>query len=500
MSLLRRQLPAVAIAVLLLLGTGTRGEPQDPVAALRAELAALVAAGDYVAALKKADAVLAFDSRSVAAWQYRAYALHQLGRSGEAVKAYERTVTLDPENWWAHMNRGSLLATLGRWPEAIRAAGRAVALQPRMRVTQARLSRIHRDRGDYASARTAVLKALAAGTDPAWCHAELGYVTWVLEDLRASRAHWVRARSLGADAEDYAHGLRLIDWAGRTPRDPEMREEEHRRRHGPGLAWVFRLGRIEVHTRVGPKLPRDLERLFAGLERDDARFLGVQGEWPFKVRLFLSRTVEEHEYHRRREFPGGYPGKAFHVDRRVPTGGFRGGRRWERGMGGTLDMYVAWPVTGLKKSLSHELAHAVMRIRMPRATDVPAWLDEGIATYLELSCDMRGRPKSRQVRHDLLAAVRETRVAGKLLSWSEMIQAPRTLFQVNGARARYAQAWSMIHYLVEESGGEHRLRKYLGIVAEESGSRLNDFLRAYGTDLEKVEAAWLRHLEDVSGK
>jgi tetratricopeptide (TPR) repeat protein len=500
----RTRLAAGLVALVFLLGTGARGKPKDPEQGLGTHLAALIAAANYTAALKMADAALVDRADSVVAWQYRAYALHQLGRSEESLAAYRKTVAIDPANWWAHMNLGSLLATRKEWSQAIRSVRRAIAIRPTERVAQARLSQIYRDRGDYRSARMAIQIALSAGTDPAWCHAELGYLTWVLGDSKASRAHWIRARSLGADAEDYAHGLRLIDWEGRPPSDPEKRLEERRRRHGPGLEWVFNLGRIEVHTRVGPKLPRDLEKLFAGLVSDDARFLGIKGDWPFKVRLYLSRTIEAHEVHRRREFPGGYPGKAFHVDRRSMGGmvgsGKRRGPRWEPSMGGTLDMYAAWPVTGLKKSLSHELAHALMRIRLPRATVIPAWIDEGIATYLELASDERGRPVSRLVRHDLLAELREARALRNALTWSSMLASPRSAFQGIHARARYAQAWSMVHFLLEgqRSGGERRLQKYLGLLSNGMGSRINDFLRTFGTDLEATEAAWVRHIDGLA--
>ena len=80
-----------------------------------------------------------------------------------------------------------------------------------------------------------------------------------------------------------------------------------------------------------------------------------------------------------------------------------------------------------------------------------------------------------------------------------MISASRGAFQGANTRARYAQAWSMFHFLIEGSGGARRLQSYLDLIETGMGmgSRTNDFLRVYGTDLEALEAAWVRHIDGL---
>lgn len=458
-------------------------------AALEGKLRERIAAEDFDGALAAANALIEVDDGSVLAWQSRAYALHRLGRSDEAQVAYERTLVLAPENAWAWRNLAELLAAGGRFPEAVAAAKRAVAIAPADLSGWQRLTRIQRESGDYDAALASAEAALAAGVDPAWARVELAYVAWALGELDVSRDQWRAAREAGADPEACEHGEDLADWDRPTGHRRE-REEVAARRRGEGEEWVFDVGSLEVHTRVGPSLPRDLHRLVVRIQEEYERFLDAGGDRGGVTRLFLSRTLEEHERRRVRVFPEGFSGRAFFVHSRG-----RGRGRWNRGPGGppSLDVYAAYSAPGLERSLSHELAHVLVHASLPRARNLPVWLDEGIATYLELAPDDDGRLRSRGPRKDLLATLDDPAAAGSLLPLRALLSAQREAFHGTDGRVHYAQAWSLVQFLLHGNtlDGRAKLRAYLAEI-DVAGMRPDAtvFSTVYGDDLDRLETSW----------
>jgi tetratricopeptide (TPR) repeat protein len=458
----------------------------DDVESLRKALHELIVSGDYATALRRADVALESDGDSALAMQYRAYALHQMGRTDEARRAYERTVELAPENWWAHMNLGSLLASLGRWDKALEAATRATALKPDSGDAWARVVRIHRDRLANAKAKQAVGLALSKGIDAGWCHAQLADLAWIANDRDSAREHWARAEKLGFDADAVVQGLRLVAW------DEQIRRPEPL---APSVDWVFKIGKIEVRTRVGPKLPREIQLLIGQIQRDQERLLGVRGKWPFEVRLILSRTVEEHEIHRRREYSQGHRGGAFHLDNRWRRRSWRGPRAAPRS--GRFDIYVPWSVPGLERRLSHEILHSVIRMRIPEATDLPMWLDEGLATYVELSPDKHNRLRPGTVRLDLLESLAVAHAAGELPHLDRFLRVQYREFHGKSTRAYYAKSWALVHFLLGRTGGRRQLERYLEALNNPSARSMRAFTKVYGADLGALENAWWKHVLDI---
>jgi len=509
-----RPLAPIFLAIVLVLPARAHLPDADPEADARlaTELGQRVDAWDWRGALDAADAAIETRPDSLVAWRYRAFALHKLGRTAPAIAAYRKTLEIDPSDGWAFMNLAELLTRERRWDEAVAAATRAVEIDPRSIEAQSKLSLAHRERGAYAEAAKAVERALLRGADPAWCHAELGYVRYVLEDPETSRAHWSRAKELGFDADACAHGLRLARWEeDARPASESARDALSRRRAGEGDPWAFPVGKIEVMTRFGPALPKEIAATVERIQKEDSVFLGIEGAWPESIRLHVARTVEEHEEIRQRAFPQGYRGKAFLERRPARFGGgppFPGGRgsRGRRGFDADdddedgrwrLDIHVALSEADVETSLSHELAHALLQVRVPRASDIPAWFDEGIATHLELSADpANGRLVSGAARPDLLDAIREARAAGVALGFDEMIWADRRRFEGRDARARYAEAWSMAHFLVAvRPGGRERLAAYLdALESDRSRDRERAFAAAWGADrgaIARAYDAWL---------
>ena len=481
----------VVICALLALPATTFAEESE--AALRTRLAGLIRTGGYAATLQAADLALKKKPKSVGAWQYRAFALQGLGRFAEARDAYEETTALDPKNWWAYMNLGDVQAHLGNYEMAIMSGRMAVRLNSDGLVPHAQLTWIYRRAGAYDQAVLAVNRAISLGADPGYCHATLGYIYWVVEDPDSSREHWERARKLGYDEIACAHGLKLLKWDGRPSGSRRQRIETSERRSGEGEEWSFTVGQIGVITRLGPKLPRELTKILTDLQKDYGKFLGITGRWGQSIRLHLSRTLEEHERQRLRHFRQGPLDKAFLV-RNASFGG-RGPRR----VGGQwqLDLYVALAEPGLERSLSHELTHAMLHVRAPDSQFTPSWFDEGLAVYLELSPDARGRFASGTTRADLLAVIATGKEQNILFGFVAMTNTRGNDFTGTTARLRYAQAWSMVHFLAEGFGKDslRKLGRYIDLLDSRNRSPEAAFEEVYGKNYKLLDEAWRMHIE-----
>ncbi len=479
------------LVLLLLLSSGALAEESEE--ALRQRLAGLIRTGGYFATLQAADQALKEHPKSVGAFQYRAFALQGLGRLAEAREAYEETVALDPKNWWAYMNLGNVLASLGQYEMAIMSGRMAVRLNPDGLGPHAKLIWIYRRAGVYDEAILAANRAVTLGVDPGFCHAELGYIYWVLGESNSSKEHWERARELGYDETACAHGLKLLKWDGRPSGSRRKRIETSERRGGEGKEWTFTVGQIEVITRMGPKMPRKLAKILTELQKDYGKFLGISGPWRQSIRLHLSRTLEEHERQRLRHFRLGPIDKAFLI--RQPGGRRRGPGRGSPEWG--LDLYVALAEPWIERSLSHELVHAMLHVRAPNSYATPTWFDEGLATYLELSPDRNGRPASGTTRTDFLEVIAGAREQNLLLGWVAMTETSSNHFTGATARLRYAQAWSMVHFLAEGYGrdGKRLLSRYIDLLNTSGMTPQAVLKQVYGRDIRKLEESWFMHIE-----
>jgi tetratricopeptide (TPR) repeat protein len=479
---------AVLIAVVLLLA-GVLPVGADPgvaevEAALRVRLEGLLESSGPAAVLAETGTILGDRPDSVAAWEFRAFSLQKLGRHSEACLAYEKVLALNPGSAWASMHLGDVLSALGRHEEAALAVERAVEMDPKNATAHIKLSWVLRRARAFQDAVVAAERAMVFGVDPRWCHSELAYLCWVLGEAGESRAHWQRARELGLDEAAYRQGMRLLRWDEQVGAKADGSPAD-------GLPTVYRIGCIEVHTRIAPRLPAELTALIRRLEQDFARFLDLPPEPDRTVRLVLSRTLEEHEAFRSAQFPQGPVDRGFLL-RRMVGNGPRQAPRWE------LVLHVALPAPGLELSLSHELAHAMLQLRIQRCAQAASWLDEGVATWLEIRSSDESTG-SGSLRTDLLDILRRARSEGTTLSFRGMLRLPPGEFQGPFARERYAQAWSMIHFLIEGTGtgGRARFLRFLDAVDESRGAYERALDRIYGLSGDELDAAWRRHLDTL---
>ncbi|MCE9613173.1 MAG: hypothetical protein K8T26_02800 [Lentisphaerae bacterium] len=142
----------------------------------------------------------------------------------------------------------------------------------------------------------------------------------------------------------------------------------------------------------------------------------------------------------------------------------------------------------LDSILPHEMTHLIFREFIGFTTDVPLWLDEGVAQW----ADVANRSKVNAIAGNMLAS-------GRLLSVPALTQLdPRRGASGGEAIEFYAQASSLVGFIME-SQGSVRFREFCGHLRD--GHTVDDALRfTYpGTipSLEALDSAWKAHLEEA---
>lgn len=160
----------------------------------------------------------------------------------------------------------------------------------------------------------------------------------------------------------------------------------------------------------------------------------------------------------------------------------------------------------LRDTIVHEATHqAAYNLGLhTRIGDNPKWITEGLATLLEPD-SMRKNRNSQQSR----ARVNQERFEW-FLGFAQQQRQPKSLadfvssdrmFQT-AALNGYAQAWALSFYLAETRPTQYW--QYLQIVSERdplkpyrAEERLADFQSAFGNDIDRLEVAFLRFIDDL---
>lgn len=138
-----------------------------------------------------------------------------------------------------------------------------------------------------------------------------------------------------------------------------------------------------------------------------------------------------------------------------PLGAAKGGRT----------VFLVYIRHNWKERLTHELTHLLTVQLVGDPWNPPFWLDEGLAEYTS-------RP----------------------VSWLPPNPVPisqlATLPESANQRAQgYAQAWSLVTFLIEEKGGKENIHQLLTTIAE--GTAIDDaLLSVYGFDEEGLDEEW----------
>jgi tetratricopeptide (TPR) repeat protein len=109
----------------LLLGTAGSvvADPGKPSSAVQEDPAyvegvAAVKRGNYAAAIRLFEAVIAKDDRNANAYNWLAYSTRQSGEAAKAIAIYEKALAIDPKHRGAHEYIGEAYLVLGDLPKA----------------------------------------------------------------------------------------------------------------------------------------------------------------------------------------------------------------------------------------------------------------------------------------------------------------------------------------------------------------------------------------------
>jgi hypothetical protein len=129
-----------------------------------------------------------------------------------------------------------------------------------------------------------------------------------------------------------------------------------------------------------------------------------------------------------------------------------------------------------KKALLHELTHLVVhQATFGPYSQLPLWLDEGLATNSEGELDP-----------DLQASLNRAVSEGTLISVRTLCS-PFSAY-TDKARLSYAESYSLVKYLVDNHGQDKMLDL---LTALKQGSTYDDALtEVYGFDIEGLDVAW----------
>jgi Flp pilus assembly protein TadD len=174
---------------------------------------ALLAGGDFAAALAEADAVLASDASVALAHFVRGTALHELLLHSEAAEALQRAVALAPGDATAWLNLGVTFTVLDRLEAAEQALRRACALAPASAEAQASLGTALVRRLRLPEAAVAYRAALRLRPDFAAASWDLGFALLLNGDFSGG---WeaLRRRKPEEAAALAARGVTGAEWDG----------------------------------------------------------------------------------------------------------------------------------------------------------------------------------------------------------------------------------------------------------------------------------------------
>lgn len=160
--------------------------------------------------------------------------------------------------------------------------------------------------------------------------------------------------------------------------------------------------------------------------------------------------------------------------------------------------------------LYHEAMHQYVAEVLPPEIALPIWLNEGLGEYFFAAEEMPGPPaEALPARPNLGIATHRSRLARIRKALQEGSTTPLGIFLAlskerfyEKADLHYAEAWSLVYFLLESSGTPYRgvLARYLGHLRE--GTKPGEaFQRTVGQlDLGKLERDWAAFVEELSQK
>ena len=147
-------------------------------------------------------------------------------------------------------------------------------------------------------------------------------------------------------------------------------------------------------------------------------------------------------------------------------------------------------------TLYHEAVHHFVQQLTP--THLPYWINEGIAEYLGAITIRDGKVVEKAVMLDRLPYIRMAVEVDSVYPFEKIMnESPREFYSGN-IGLKYAQAWSMVHFLYEAAGGKHkpRIQKYLDLLLAGQPPR-RAYQEAFGTGTAELEKEWKAYVKTM---
>jgi hypothetical protein len=161
---------------------------------------------------------------------------------------------------------------------------------------------------------------------------------------------------------------------------------------------------------------------------------------------------------------------------------------------------------GTVATIIHEATHqlAFNSGMHQRLGAIPRWLSEGMAIYFETPDlkNARGWTRIGAVNQLRLLTFRQSLPSRPVDSLAQLISSDARFLDPRTAKAAYAEAWALNYFLIRNH--QKAYTKYLETLAEKGPllpdspeERLQDFAEAFGEDIAKLDAAFLKYMQRV---
>ncbi len=184
----------------------------------------------------------------------------------------------------------------------------------------------------------------------------------------------------------------------------------------------------------------------------------------------------------------------------------RGGND-RRGSAAQINRVLSQPAAEqVVATIVHEATHQIAFNSglQTRFADIPLWVSEGLAVYFETPDlqSARGWRGIGTVNGSRLAKFREFQSSRGPQSLESLIADDARLRDARTALDAYAEAWALNHYLLQKHPREYLA--YLQTLAakqpllwDDPEARLREFRDAFGSDLDELDADFLRHVDKL---
>lgn len=170
----------------------------------------------------------------------------------------------------------------------------------------------------------------------------------------------------------------------------------------------------------------------------------------------------------------------------------------------TRIIHIATIKGDVRELIVHEGMHQILFMTTRRAKSargaIPAWVDEGLATYLEEGVQRRGSGRIfelgvvSQEQFDLFANADDTYDLSNVLNWQTT-----DFMASSGRQLKYAEAYTLIHFLLHAENGLYRERFFDYLDSAYLGkSSMTEFQKIMDMKDDEIEDAWTTYVQMVA--